>query len=238
VALVGGLVVFAAHATGAYFTSTSTGQISGTVGNIQASVSGQNSDGSAATGLAFKFSDLLPGVPQTVTVVYNNTGNNPEDVWINFQNLDALHALNNLGTYGSVTIADANGNVNWTSNNLNDFYPQGTPGGNDPAGNPIPTLYHVPNQMLLQADLQPGHAGTMTFTFAYASKLGNADSTNTIQFNVAGSGAQWNPYPVTAQTDNGIRYTPGAGGSGSGLPFQIVATQQGQTPGTLTTGLQ
>jgi hypothetical protein len=222
VALVGGLVVFAAHATGAYFSDTHNGTITGTIGSIKASA-GVNAD--TGGGLNFGFTNLLPGVSQTGTVYYSNSGTNPEDVYIVFPDADALHALNDLGSYGSVQIKSTGG-VNWVSNNLTDFWPEGTPGINGAS-----TLYYVPEQMLLQSNLPVGASGSMTFTFQYASKLGDATAT----LPSSSGGGAWNAYPVAAETKaNGESYTPPyTVGTKSGLPYQIVATEVGQTPGPI-----
>jgi hypothetical protein len=56
----------------------------------------------------------------------------------------------------------------------------------------------------------------VTFRFNYASKLGTASHSS--------GGGVFNSYPVPGQV------TTVAGESGSGLPFQVVATQVGQTP--------
>ena len=204
------LAIVATVATGAYFSDSHPGTISGTVGDIKVSA-GVNAD--FGGGLNFSFHNLMPGEPQSGTVYYTNSGPAAEDVWIVFPDADALKALNNVGTFGSVAIVDAMGGVNWVSNNLNAYYPSGTDGG------PNPTLYHhVPNQMLLQSNVTPGNGGSMTFTYTIASK------TTTHQ------GEAWNNYPVAAEPNsNGEVYTPPyTVGLHNGLPYQIVATQVGQ----------
>ncbi len=216
IVLVAGLVAFAAHATGAYFSDTHSGTVTGAYGNIKINPSG---DGSATDGnsLDMQFTNLMPGVPATVTVNYTNTGNNAEDVYIVFPQADALHALNDLGTYGAATIADQQGGVNWASTNLNDFLPEGS--------GPAPDTYYVPEQMLLQSNLAPGYSGTMTFTFTLGVRAGNSWQNQ-----------PWNVWPVPAETRDSRTYTPPATpavGSQNGLPYEIVATQVGQTPGTI-----
>jgi hypothetical protein len=195
------LVGFAATGTGAFFSDSSPGTITGSVGSIQVSVSGGN--GSSSTD--FHFDRLLPGTPQTATITYTNTGNSPEDVFLTFPNATALSALNNLGTYGSVQVDNAAGQDVFDSTNLNDNSTTCGPFG--PSGcNPLP------NQLKVGTDLTPGNSATATFTFGYASKL-------KAQF------PTFNTYPVSGQ------FTVNAGdGTGNGLPFAIVATQQGQTP--------
>jgi hypothetical protein len=198
--------MFGAGFSGANFSDTKTGAITGTVGSIKV----------GTDNLSLGFSNLLPGEPQSVTTSYQNTGTSPEDVWIVFTDKDALHALNDLGGYGSVSIVDAQGGVNWFSQNLTDFYPEGTPGANGG-----PATYYVPEKMLLQTNVASGATGSFTFTFAYTSKL-----TGT-------GGGVWNSYPLATETHNGVTYTPPSGvalGSKNGLPYEIVSTQVGQQP--------
>ena len=218
VCLVAGLAAFASHATGAYFSDTHSGTVTGAYGAIKISPSG---DGTATDGnsLDMIFSNLMPGVPATVTVNYTNTGVNPEDVYIVFPNADALKALNDYGTYASVAIVDNAGGVNWVSNNLNDYVPEGS------TGSPNPNTYYVPEQMLLQSNLASGYSGTMTFTFTLAGKASDAWENQ-----------PWNASPIATETKDGETYTTPAGetvGEYNGLPYEIVATQVGQTPGPI-----
>lgn len=203
--------------SGAYFSETKAGAIKGTVGSIKISA-GVNAD--TGGGLNLTFNNLLPGEPQSVTVNYKNTGTSPEDVWIVFTDKDALHALNNLGTYGSVSITDVNGGVNWSSANLNDFYPSGTLGNTG-----VATIYNVPEKMLLQSNVAANASGSMTFTFAYASNLGTLSNSS--------GGGVWNSYPLATETKNGKTYTAPTGTAFctlNGLPYKIVAVQVGQQP--------
>ncbi len=57
----------------------------------------------------------------------------------------------------------------------------------------------------------------MKITFGYASKLATQAP--------VGTTANFNPYPITGQVT-----TRPADGTGSGLPFALVATQHGQQP--------
>ena len=214
VALVGAMVASASAFTGAYFSDTKAGTVGGNVGSIKV-VAGVNADGGG--GLDFSFTNILPGNPNAGTVYYTNSGLNNEDVYIVFPNADALKALNNQGTWGSASIVDAAGGVNWVSNNLTDYYPSGTP------GNPgVATLFHVPSQMLIQSNVAPGAGGSVTFTYPLASKT------------TGHQGEGWNLYPIATETHNGFTYTPsGTVGANNGLPYQIVAVQVGQDPGML-----
>ena len=202
VALLGGTAWLAAGATGAYFSDTHGGTISGTVGSVRVTPYG----GSGAAGTDLAFSNLLPGVPQTVTENYQNTGADAEDVYIVFNNATALSSLNNLGTYGEVHLS-ANGTPLFDSANLNDRV--STCGPLSPSG-----CWPLAGQYLIASNLPSGAAGTVSFTFNYASKLKSQ-----------GPGV-WNSYPVAGQNT-----VNAADGGGSGLPYQIVATQVGVTPG-------
>lgn len=184
--------------SGAYFSDTKAGAITGNVGSINVSTSNLN----------LAFNNLLPGEPQSVIVDYTNTGTSPMDVWIVFPNDAALHALNDLGSYGSVSIVDVAGGVNWSSTNLNDN-PKYTAGQADDVNPGNGAIYPLPSKMLLQSNVAANAGGSMTFTFAYASKLGTASHSS--------GGGSWNSYPLVSPTS-------------SGLPYAIVATQVGQTP--------
>lgn len=202
VGLLGGVAWVAAGTTGAYFSDTHQGDIDGTIGSIHASVSG--GDGADATNL--HFTNMLPGTPQTVTVNYQNTGANNEDVYIVFNDATALSALNTLGTYGEVHLA-ANGNHVFDSANLNDR--SSTCGAFDPAG-----CWPLEAQYKVASNVAPGDSGKVSFTFNFSGKIQNPDF----------EGGAWNSYPVTGQTTN-------SGTTGTGLPYEIVATQVGVTPG-------
>jgi hypothetical protein len=200
------LVGFAATSTGAYFSDSAPGQISGTVGSIHVAVSG----GSGSTNSNFAFDRLLPGEPQTVTITYTNTGNNPEDVYLAFPNATALSALNNLGTFGQVQVNDAGGNDVFDSSNLNDNATTCGPFAHT-------GCWPLPKQLKVDSHLAPGASDTATFTFNYASKLKGQPP--------VGSTGTWNSYPVASQFT-----TNSSDGTGSGLPYSIIATQVGQTP--------
>lgn len=192
-----GMVAVASGATGAYFSDARSGEFSGTIGSIKILGGG----GSGTDHLDFHFDNMLPGERQTATGTFENTGANAQDVWLVFPNADALHALNNLGTYGEVHIA-ANGTEVFGSMNLNDGYPCGTP------GNPgYPTLCAVPRAVKLFSNVAPGGAGQFSFSFNYGTKLSNP----------LAYGQPWNAYPLGAPT-------------AAGLPYQLVATQVGIAP--------
>lgn len=212
VALLGGAAWVAAGTTGAYFSDSHPGSVSGTVGSIKVDVTG---NGTGTNGTNLNFTNLLPGEAQTVTLKYGNTGRNTEDVYITFPNATALSALNNLGHYGEVHLS-ANGtalfdsaNIKDSSNSCGAFHPE-----NDGCW-PLASSYKV------ASNVTPGQYGTVTFSFEYASKLSNAANID------GATGPVFNTYPIAGQTT-----TNQGDGSGSGLPYAIVATQPGVTPGS------
>jgi hypothetical protein len=203
------LVGLAAHATGAYFSDSKAGTITGTLGSIKVTGSG----GNGTNNLDFQFTNLLPGVAQTASGGFQNTGRNPEDVYIVFNNVDALHALNNLGRYGEVHVG-ANGAEIFASQNLNDNTTS-CPPGSTAGGNPACAA--LPVQLKLASDVAPGNGGTFSFSFDYSTiHAGGLGNTSNID---GATGPAWNSYPLGVNTS-------------AGLPYQIVATQVGVTPGS------
>jgi hypothetical protein len=196
VAVSAALVGFAATGTGAYFSDSRSGAVTGATGSIKVVTGG----GSGTDGLDFRFTDMLPGEPQTATATYQNSGRNKQDVWLVFPNADALHALNNLGTFGQVHVS-SNGTEIFASNNLNDD----TRPGHCPTGTPGCTA--LPAQIPLASNVASGDGGSVSFSFAYGPKLKG----NTV--------GPFNCYPL------GDLSCPA-----SGLPFKIVATQHGIAP--------
>lgn len=221
VALLGGAAWVAAGTTGAYFSDTHSGSVSGTIGSIKVSVTG---NGTGTDGTNLNFSNLLPGEAQTVTLKYGNTGRNTEDVYITFPNATALSALDNLGRYGEVHIS-ANGSPIFDSANLSD--------AGDPAAysNATPiSRWPLMSQYKIASNVTPGQYGTVTFSFNYSTGLSGDDGVapTGLNANVAGAtGPVFNAYPVAGQ-----KTVNAADGTGSGLPYQIVATQPGIAPGT------
>ena len=70
-----GLAAFAVAGTGAYFTDSDSGTISGNLGSI--SVDGYG--GGGENGLDIVFTNMLPGVANSATVKYANDGLNAQD---------------------------------------------------------------------------------------------------------------------------------------------------------------
>lgn len=209
-----GLAVAASGVTSAYFSDINSGTVTGTVGYVQVSTGG----GNGADGLDLKFENLMPGEPQTIKFDYKNTGSGAQDLWLTFKNVPALHALNNLGSYGYLKIADSSAGVVFESSNLQDGRTVPAPGNScsnifDPSG-----CWPLPPQLKIRNSMAVGAEGTVSITFGYASKLGGN-----------GPGV-WNTYPANL-LPGGEAFGPDAAGTpGNGLPYNVVATQVGQTP--------
>lgn len=215
VALLGGTAWIATATTGAYFSDTHTGAISGSIGSIQVVANG--STGKQLSDLSF--TNMLPGEAQTVTINYKNTGKNVQDVWITFPNATALSSLNNVGTWGEAHLS-ANGVALFDSANLNDH--ANTCGPFAPSG-----CWPLKSQYKVAGSLAPGASGTVSFTYEYAGKTVTAPTT-------------FNLYPANDSGGLGVgqnlggnshdQYFSAAGVSGAGLPFAIVAMQVNQIP--------
>jgi hypothetical protein len=219
--VVAGLVAVAAHATGAYFSDTHNGKITGTIGDISIKTGGGVDTNSNGDFLGFNWDEMLPGVPYSATMTVQNTSSsNSEDIWLTFPNATALSALNTLGTYGAVQIL-VDGNQVYENHNLNDIPNNGTTG--------------LPAAVQVGWNVGPTASHTITFKFEYASKMSAQEP-----------GGVFNQYPITlAMTGKAQdpRYATGYGqltvntgdGNGNGLPFAIVATEPGIAPGTTGT---
>ncbi|GAB3135388.1 hypothetical protein [Marisediminicola antarctica] len=212
IALLGGAAFVASGTTGAYFSDTKQGVVTGSIGSIAVGTAG----GSGAAGLDLAFSKMLPGEAQTVSANYRNTGNTAQDVYIVFNNATALSTFNNLGSYGEAHLS-ANGAALFDSVNLNDR--AATCGTFAPTG-----CWPLKSQYLLASNVPVNGTGTVSLTFNYASKM-------------KGAPAAFNSYPASTQqysdTLNSSDQTTvkAADGAGTGLPYQIVATQLGVAPG-------
>lgn len=217
VALLGGTAWIASGTTGAYFSDTQSGAINGSLGTIKVVANG--STGAALSNISFP--TMMPGEPQTVTVNYKNTGTSAQDVWINFNNVTALSALNNLGSYGELHIVNTN-SVNhvthvFDSANLDDNPTECH--GFSTAG-----CWPLPNKVQVASNVASGASGSVSFTFNYAGALDNASQGVAFNHYPALSG----PYDATTNRQGQYQIEPSQ--VGDGLPFQIVATQVNQKP--------
>lgn len=211
--LIAGLVAVASGATGAYFSEVKDGgKIDGTVGKVRVNTSN----------MVLNFANLMPGEPQTVRVDYQNVGTGNQDIWMVFPDRDALHAINDYGTFAEVTVSDSNSGTVFYSNNLNDRPNNGTT--------------PLPKAVRLVRSIPAGGSGTLSFTFMYAAKLGGGYVDGTGAYKAytahAAGGGLWNPYPLPAAanvppaTGNYYEPTPGIELlSKAGLPYQVAATQ-------------
>jgi hypothetical protein len=207
VTLAGGLAVIASGTTGAYFSETKGGSITGSIGSIHVSTLG--SVGGGANHIDLAFSNLMPGEAQTVTFNYQNTGPVAQDVYLTFPNVPALHALNNLGKYGEVHVVDGGGTHFFDSANLNDNRPDasGTCGAFNPAG-----CWPLPAQLKVASNVGPTASGSVSFTFSYPALM------------TGGQDGVFNHYPSPGAIGTDV------GAPGNGLPVNVVATQVGQQP--------
>lgn len=228
--LLGGTAFAASGSTGAYFSDSHSGTVSGSVGSITISPD-------SSTYLSF--SDLLPGTQQTVSLKYHNSGSSPQDVYLTFPNATALSALNNLGRYGHVYVSNdlGSGPVGvFNSYNLDDNSTRCGAFGNNPLTGSSSPCNPVPNQIKVASNVAPGAYGTVSFTFEYASATTVPASNSWNVYPLPGLGGTHLDYPacVTANpsgdcTNNQFIVNSGDG-SGSGLPYAIVATQVGISP--------
>jgi hypothetical protein len=108
-ALAGALAIVASGTTGAYFSAAQDGTITGAIGTVKLS----------ATNTTFAWTNMMPGDPKSATVNFTNTGTGPQDFYLVFPNDPALHALNNLGSYGEVHVVSDGTDV-FDSANLQD----------------------------------------------------------------------------------------------------------------------
>jgi hypothetical protein len=225
--VVAAVVAVASGATGAYFSDTKSGAITGDIGSIKVTTSG----GTGADGLNFTWDNMLPGVQYSATATYQNTGDSVQDVWLVFPNDTARSSFNSLGRFGAARVTSTNG-ASFYSNNLNDHpVDQGS------------VVKMLPAKILLAQNVGPTASGSMTFTFAYASNMSTQEPGGVFNLyprSTPGSpaGASWPSDNNQANFDQnfvgaGYLNPDGTwnGVSGNGLPFQIVATQPGIEPG-------
>jgi hypothetical protein len=226
--VIAGLVAVASGATGAYFSDTRSGNISGTIGDIAVTTSG-GIVGNADDGINFQWNNMVPGVQYSATVTYQNTGHSVQDVWLVFNNKTALSRFNSIGAFGAARVTSSDG-AYFYSNNLNDH--KVDQGGTTP---PRGTVKMLPATIKLASNVGPTASGTMTFTFAYASGMvhpeaGNVFNKYPLETPGSAAGAGWPDDGNQASYDQNYA-NPAVDGSGSGLPFEIVATQPGIEPG-------
>lgn len=198
------LIGMAAASTGAYFTDVHAGQINGTFGKVAVTVNGvavpTGDTASGTDSMQIQWNNMLPGTDKTVTYTVTNTGTSRESVWLAFDDSNGeWSAINQLGTYGDAKINSPLVNADY--NNLNNNYPQGTPGNPgqvNHCGDPQGAIAYLPAENHV-ADINPGGQAKFTFSFGYGPCL----SDNALQ----GASAFANP-----------------------LLYDIIATQPGISP--------
>jgi len=221
------LVAASTSVTGAYFSEAKAGGITGNIGAVHLN----------AAPTTFVWKDMMPGEQKTATVNFRNTGTGPQDFYLVFPNVPALHALNNLGSYGEVHVTGGQtGNVGlavFDSKNLQDGRHTvrdkktglvisdrtNTCGTFSPTGCwPLPVNLKIASNVAIQG------TGALSFSFTYDGRIGNGTSGGVGAFNsfpLGGDDVFVSPY--------GDADTAATAGS-SGLPFKVVAVQVGQTP--------
>lgn len=223
--IVGAVVVAAgiaitASTSGANFSGTS-GQ--GTITGTNAIVKVAGSGGNGAAGMDIRFADpLVPGQAQSVTSTFTNTGNVNEDIYVVFNNAQALHAFDEQGRFAQASISVNGGSPIFASANLNDGLHTGaTPAGpyncSTATNAGDPQICPLGSSVLLLKNVAPNAANSWTFTYLENS---SAESTHNV-----GNGAQglpFNSYPVNpaGNLDSGSTF--------SGLPYQFYAVPAGQ----------
>lgn len=198
--------------TGAYFTDSHPGQISGINGNVAVNVNG----GVGAGQLNFDFSGILPGDTKTATMNVGNPTGNTEDVWLVFSNSNGMwSAVNDLGQYGKFTVGG------YTYDNLNNKNTNAQPATPGQAGTPITGSY------------MSGSCSTVQRVpinyLPHAVKIASLASGATTTFDVT---FQYNPCMTDHQSE--AIFNPGTADSpivASGpLQFAIVGFQGGVDP--------
>jgi hypothetical protein len=221
--LAGCLAVIASGTTGAYFSETQPGTVAGTIGAVHVLTSNTT----------FAWTNMMPGEQKLATVNFKNTGTGPQDFYLVFPNGPALHALSNLGSFGEVHVVGGKGRAMvdlFDSTNLQDGRTKENQNSCGDVFSPrIDTTPHgcwpLPDKLKIAGTVDVGVAVSVSFSFNYAGKLGDA---NVAQGESSSSGGGiFNTYPLTNGEAFGadLAATPAAG-----LPFQIVAVQVGQQP--------
>jgi len=213
----GGLIASASGATGAYFNDTRSGTLAATIGSVTINTAG----GSGTDGLDFNVTNLMPGTPQNQHVSYTVTGTGPEDVYLVFPNAEALHSVNNMGTYGDAYVK-SNGTQVFASTNLNDGLAADLTSTGHCATQSPSGCYAIPNIIKLASNLAPGQGGTLDFSIGLAAKWKSTATEGTDPF----------CYPLIqdSSTADPAQQVCTPTNPSYGLPYQIVATQPGVAP--------
>jgi hypothetical protein len=167
-----GVLAATVASTGAYFTDSHAGQVTGTFGSVKVDMNGS---GTGPGNIQFDFAGMLPGQWKTATITATNTGSDTEDIYMVFTNANNVWSdVNTLGTYGE---ANVNGN---DYNNLNNHYAQGTPanpGQTNACGDPVGPIAYLPHVNYL-GTLNAGQSANYTFAFRYTACISNNAAQN------------------------------------------------------------
>ncbi len=221
-AMAGALAVVASGTTGAFFSEAQAGSVNGSVGSVHLST----------TNRTFAWTNMMPGEKHTAAIDFVNTGTGSQDFYIAFPNRPALHAFNQLGSYGEVHLTGGKTGAIvplFDSMNLQDGRHAANghnEAGYDSCGGFAPTgCWPLPVNLKIASNVGVGSGGSVSFGFNYAGRLG--DTTGAVRHS-GGPGA-FNTYPLTALSDSNDPLDT-VGANGTGLPFEVVAVQVGQTP--------
>ena len=176
--LTAALVGSAVAGTGAYFSDSAPGTINATLGSIKLNTANT----------ALSFNNLLPGESGTQAAQFGNSGTNPEDVWVVFNQADIgdhnhltdTNLINDHGTYGEALVKSGGVDL-FYSNNLNDDSVSCPPG----AGAlevPPRACAPLPHMIKLAENLAPGQLSDFTFTYTVAAKLKDAAAEGHLAF--------------------------------------------------------
>jgi hypothetical protein len=150
-----GLAVAGSSMTSAYFSDTNTGgKIVATTGSIFV-----HTDGNAIKTSDLDLSGLLPGEAKADTFDVKNTGRSTQDVHLSFDNQAIVDAINDLGTYASITIK-VNDEAVFYSENLND----------DPEDQGADGIAPLPAKLKIIDKLAPGEEAEVEFRLGIPSK--------------------------------------------------------------------
>ena len=212
--------------SGAYFTDTHAGSITGNLGTVAITVTGQTID----------FQNLLPGVNQTSTVHVTNTGTGNEDIYLAFDNSNlAWSAVNDLGMYGIFTI---NGVV---YDNLNNAYPDFTAASGVMSTSPTSGCYNIPRvainflpHVIKLGTLSPSQAWQFDISFHFHACMTLGNGTGAALWSAADTNFPTiGPVPlnfVVAAFQPGVDPNDQMNGSGKIAPLTLPIAGDIRTP--------
>jgi hypothetical protein len=175
--IAGGLAVAASGATGAYFSDTKEGTVTGTIGSIEVDTSATG--GGGIDRLDAQFTEIMPGETRTATARFTNTGSQPQDVWLVFDNAAALRAINQLGSDAHVKISSG-----VTLFKSADLKSRGTP---------------LPRSLKLASSLAKGADGSVDVEFGYSASMKAQPATNVFNpYPADGTTKNGLPYQIVA----------------------------------------